>query len=683
MHPLARRRAPPSRARFAVPCSPPCCCSRPARRPPRSPTTTRATSPTPTACRQRLDPLWHEESGQYRPGPGGVDALVNSLLLLTHSVAAQQGHTGPARNDHRARLIARALVSPPVFIERPPPTRGGLADARARDGRARCGAPTRASTSCSTPRSSTGSCTPGRRAARSGCPRDGGEDRGSHPPRRVVALLSLADDPPQPGQLVRADVRRRRDGDRPPGAAAARPARAARPLRRGARGGATSAPACASSTCRTSRPTPAQPRFRRVREHRALVPALLRPGAARRHGPALARGPQPRPALGAAGDRRLLDPRRLPQLGHRPRVRALAPGQEARARAAGADRDRADAEAAADERLGAWAKWMLDRGLALLRAAAGGGGRAARPGAVQALHRSAERRQRAARRRAAAGQRRPRGRGRSRAHARRRAAARCTRSIPTSAASPSPRPSTTPRSSRSTSARSHTAASSSRACSTPISGVAANVGGRAPAAFGLLVRQPDGRRVFSSQTARARTDPAVTPLRLTRAPTGTGATAATAPGGRAFAGPFSDLRARGTLTAGRFRPSRRTASRRARSRPTGGSSAATGAPAARRRPDAELGRRAARVVAVLRDGTRLSLRGGRRAPLACRAVRDREPHSGYTVVPLRRPAGAVARVLHPSRQSSNPDPGPTLAIEIAQGSTWRRARFAARIAVAR
>jgi hypothetical protein len=67
---------------------------------------------------ERLDRLWHEESGQYRPGPGGVDALVNSLLLLTHSVAAQQGHTGPARNDHRARLIARALVSPPVFIDR-------------------------------------------------------------------------------------------------------------------------------------------------------------------------------------------------------------------------------------------------------------------------------------------------------------------------------------------------------------------------------------------------------------------------------------------------------------------------------------------------------------------------------------------------------------------------------------
>src|SRR3954447_22715193 len=68
----------------------------------------------------RLDGLWNEQRGRYEPGAGGVDALVNSLELLTHSVAAQAGHVGPARNDHRARRIARALVSPPVFIERRP-----------------------------------------------------------------------------------------------------------------------------------------------------------------------------------------------------------------------------------------------------------------------------------------------------------------------------------------------------------------------------------------------------------------------------------------------------------------------------------------------------------------------------------------------------------------------------------
>ena len=44
---------------------------------------------------ERLDGLWNEQRGIYAPGPGGVDALVNAGLLLTHSVAAQQGHDGP------------------------------------------------------------------------------------------------------------------------------------------------------------------------------------------------------------------------------------------------------------------------------------------------------------------------------------------------------------------------------------------------------------------------------------------------------------------------------------------------------------------------------------------------------------------------------------------------------------
>src|SRR5215207_3962819 len=67
-----------------------------------------------------LDSSWDERRGQYRPGGGGADPMVNSLMLLTHSVAAMQGHDGPARNDHRARLIAKALVSAPVFITRRP-----------------------------------------------------------------------------------------------------------------------------------------------------------------------------------------------------------------------------------------------------------------------------------------------------------------------------------------------------------------------------------------------------------------------------------------------------------------------------------------------------------------------------------------------------------------------------------
>ena len=212
--------------------------------------------------------------------------------------------------------------------------------------------------------------------------------------------------------------------------------------------------------------------------------------------------------------------------------------------------------------------------------------------------------------------------------------------------------------------------------------VAAGIGGRAPAAFGLLVREPSGRRVFASQTGRARVDPNVTPLRLTRAPSGTGASVRTRPG-KVFAGPFHDLRARGTYTAGRFRAvtshrflpesieTRWTLTRlRGRARlnasvllPSWGSGA--------------------RVVAVLRDGSRVSVRSRAVKLASVEHFEVISRRSGYAVKPLRRPPGAVARVMVPSRQSSAPDPGPTLAIELARGASWRRASFAVRIVVAR
>ena len=207
--------------------------------------------------------------------------------------------------------------------------------------------------------------------------------------------------------------------------------------------------------------------------------------------------------------------------------------------------------------------------------------------------------------------------------------------------------------------------------------VAANVGGRAPAAFGLLVREPNGRRVFSSQTGARRASTRRSRRCGSRGRRrGPGRPRARAPGGKVFAGPFKDLRARGTLTAGRFRAV--TSHRFTPS--TIETQLAARAPlraraAARRRRCCRAGarERPRRGGAARRLARQPARRGAVRAR-AGRALRDREPRSsGYTVVPLRRPAGAVARVLIPSRQSSNPDPGPTLAIEIAHGSTWRRA----------
>ena len=77
---------------------------------------------------QRLDPLWDAEAGYYRAGPGGVEPMTNALLLLTHSVAALEGHEGPARNDRRARLVARRLVSAVPFVTQRP--RAGTADSQ-------------------------------------------------------------------------------------------------------------------------------------------------------------------------------------------------------------------------------------------------------------------------------------------------------------------------------------------------------------------------------------------------------------------------------------------------------------------------------------------------------------------------------------------------------------------------
>ena len=69
---------------------------------------------------ERLDPLWSETAGVYRAGGGGVDPMTNSLLLLVHSVAALEGHVGPARNDERARRLAARLVDGPPYVTRRP-----------------------------------------------------------------------------------------------------------------------------------------------------------------------------------------------------------------------------------------------------------------------------------------------------------------------------------------------------------------------------------------------------------------------------------------------------------------------------------------------------------------------------------------------------------------------------------
>jgi hypothetical protein len=66
---------------------------------------------------RRLDDTWNPELGRYRPGSSSVDAMMNANMLLLHSAAALYGHEGASRQDERARSIAAQLMGSPPWLE--------------------------------------------------------------------------------------------------------------------------------------------------------------------------------------------------------------------------------------------------------------------------------------------------------------------------------------------------------------------------------------------------------------------------------------------------------------------------------------------------------------------------------------------------------------------------------------
>jgi hypothetical protein len=194
--------------------------------------------------------------------------------------------------------------------------------------------------------------------------------------------------------------------------------------------------------------------------------------------------------------------------------------------------------------------------------------------------------------------------------------------------------------------------------------VAAGIGGRPPASFGLLVRDSRKRRLLVTQTPRTRLPARAAPLRLTRAPAGVGVRPRTR-ARSAYAGPFRDLRAAGHVRSGGFlaevthRFTYGFVESRWALRRSGGPRRYT---ADVLFPSTGSG---AQITAVLRDGTRLPVGP---APVAAGAVayfHVRSARSGYVVV--LRPGGAEmsARTIRPDVQSSAPEPGPTLALGLA------------------
>ena len=631
---------------------------------------------------ERMDPTWNDYRGIYVPGAGGVDALVNAGLLLTHSVAAQQGYPGPARNDRRARRIAKALVSAPAFIDRRPEH----------------------------PPAGTQLHVPGWSSSMTS------SDAGQHLVFDTGIVDGLVhawkarralDLPEETSRLIVDRIHR-----------VAHSAYYRWPTVRLNQVNWYSLLYAADATV-TGRSTLLR------RDMRAQLMRLL--GSPRSFGAGLRYhynpkiGPERQSNVDSAEYANIVisflrfhdQARRagmapLPRAGRgfvRRWIRRVIAGYWTHGgylnwdSGLGFDRwHQAKKLGISQEALigiaetprlqpgrewGRWAKWMFDRGLRFYeRQPVAEGGLPApvffrlyvNPQTTGSARLAATRLAANAMLALEAGLGRMRGERPPALYAYDPDIGRLAITTP----------------------RYNTAIVAVNQGAFPYGGielarlydgeqdVAAGIGGRAPAAFGLLVREPSGRRVFSSQTGRTRLDPRVTPLRLTRAPAGTGASARTRPAGKVFAGPFRDLRARGTLTAGRFRAV--TSHRFTRG------FIETRWQLTRLRGSARLdalalmpswGADVARVVAVLRDGTRVSLRSRAVALARVGHFEVLSRHSGYTVVPLRRPSGAVARVMVPSRQSSAPDPGPTLAVELARGATWRRAAFAVRIQIAR
>ncbi len=89
--------------------------------------------------------------------------------------------------------------------------------------------------------------------------------------------------------------------------------------------------------------------------------------------------------------------------------------------------------------------------------------------------------------------------------------------------------------------------------------------------------------------------------------------------------------------------------------------------------------REATVVAVLKNGTQVRVTDQRIALDRISRFEVTSDRSGYTVTPLTRPAGAAAHLMRPAHQSSAPDAGPTLAVQIARNQRFSRVAFTARI----
>jgi hypothetical protein len=208
--------------------------------------------------------------------------------------------------------------------------------------------------------------------------------------------------------------------------------------------------------------------------------------------------------------------------------------------------------------------------------------------------------------------------------------------------------------------------------------IAATLGARVPASFGIVARNRNGRiRLATARPASRRAERP--PLRLLRAPRGVGSAGSNL---RPFAGAFDVLRVTGRRAAGGV-DARSTYTFRRNSIIGEWTVRAT----TRRRRNAEAlfpstgGERAA-VWALLRNGQAVPVTGPRPV-MGVAAFWVQSERSGYVVEPVDRVKGATASIIQPNRQPSAPDPGPTLSVHLTRRLTRKRpVHFSVRIAPA-
>ena len=209
--------------------------------------------------------------------------------------------------------------------------------------------------------------------------------------------------------------------------------------------------------------------------------------------------------------------------------------------------------------------------------------------------------------------------------------------------------------------------------------VAAGIGGVPPASFGVVAREHRSGRRVASQQGRPRGSLRHPPLRLLEAPRGAVARPQAYPR-RPYAGPFSLLEAEAVTrgegivvtTRHRFRADRIETRWRVepRRRRRGSWSVdvlfpSTGAGAA--------------VTVAIEGGGRERLAGADRRLGDVRWLHVASEDSGYVIVPVDPPPARI-RLLHPAPQDSAPDPGPTLAVALLSGGELRPLRFTVRLA---